>query len=238
MPRNVELITVDISKTLGRFTGRSTSAQLAELTPLAALDPALVGETVRALLYRAPKLTSHLVDQVCDRLLIPCRKFPTEWGRGYEPFPHAEHVLEELAEIAPVVALSNMSVTGGPERVAAIMRAHGHTLTNIYTSWALGAAKPIPWLWNSIAGKNKTVTGSVVHIGDQLVADVYGAWTAGARVVHLRTTNEPVDYPKNSSSRIASVTDLAEAVPVIRAWAERKSTARARRSQPRGRREA
>ncbi|GAB3167637.1 hypothetical protein GCM10027258_93310 [Amycolatopsis stemonae] len=177
---------------------------------------------MRALLYRAPKLTPNLVEEVCDRLLIPCRKFPTEWDRGYEPFPRAEHVLEELAEIAPVVALSNMAVTGGPERVAAVKRAHGRTLTDVYASWALGAAKPTPWLWNSTAGKHKVVTGSIVHIGDQLVADVYGAWTAGARVVHLRTTSQPAVYPNGSGDRIVSVTDLADAVPVVRAWAERK----------------
>ncbi|MEV6832073.1 hypothetical protein [Amycolatopsis sp. NPDC051102] len=90
MPDPVALITADVSRTLGRFTGQPTIAQLADLSPLATVKPALVGETVQALLHRAPELS-----------------------------------LEEPVQIAPEVALSNMSVTGGPERVAAIRRVHG-----------------------------------------------------------------------------------------------------------------
>ncbi len=220
MPDPVELITIDVSRTLGRFTGRSTSERLAELTPLAALAPALVGETVRSLLYREPELTPALTSQLCDRLLIPRADFPTQWDRGYEPYPHAEHVLKELARIAPVVALSTMSVTGGPERVAAVKKEHARTLTAVYASFAVGGAKPEPWLWHSTAGKHDVETAHVVHIGDQLVADVYGAWTAGARVVHLRATSEPVDYPDDTGDRIVPVFDLADVVPVVRAWAQ------------------
>ncbi|SFW13835.1 HAD family hydrolase [Amycolatopsis australiensis] len=219
MPDRVALITVDVSRTLGIFTGRTTSTQLADLTPLAAIKPNLVGETVRSLLYRAPELTPDLASRLCDQLLIPRDNLPTQWHRGYEPYPHAQHVLEELAQIAPVVALSNMSVTGGPERVAAIKREHGHTLTEVYASFLLGGAKPERWLWHVTAGKHQAEPAHVVHIGDQLAADVYGAWAAGARVIHLRTSDQPVDYPADSGSRIASVHDLADAVPLIRAWA-------------------
>jgi hypothetical protein len=43
-----------------------------------------------------------------------------------------------------------------------------------------------------------------------------------ARVIHLRTTREPTVYPNGSRDRIASVPDLVDVVPVVRAWAERK----------------
>jgi FMN phosphatase YigB (HAD superfamily) len=219
MPDTVELIVVDVSRTLGVFTGQTTRERVAELTPLAQFNPSLIGETIRALLYRAPQLTPDLIGQFCDRLVIPFADFPTQWDRGYQPYAHAQHVLEELATIAPVIALSNMSVTGGAERVRAIQHEHSRTLAAVYTSFGLGGAKPEPWLWHHLAGKHEVNIANVVHIGDQLTADVYGAWTAGARVVHLRDDSQPAGYPKDSDERIAGVADLTDALPIIRSWA-------------------
>lgn len=223
MPDTVELITVDVSRTIGIFTGRTTREQLAELSPLAEVDPRFVGETVRAMLLREPELTPILAEQLCDRLLIPRAALPTRWHRGYQPYPYAEHVLQQLSEIAPVVALSNMSVLGGAERVRDIEREHRRTLTAVYASFALGGAKPEPWLWHSIAGKHGADTANVVHIGDQLIADVYGAWTAGARVIHLQAEDQPVDYPQDRGGRIARAADLRDVLPIVRSWATSQS---------------
>lgn len=221
MAATVELITVDVNRTLGTFTGRSTENRLGELSPLADLSPHLAAETVRCLLHRAPELTSELISQVCRRLLIPFSEFPARWDRGYLPYPAAYQVLNELAEIAPVVALSNMAVTGGPERVAAVRREHFGALVGVYTSFQLGGAKPEPWLWQAIAGRHAAEIENVVHIGDQLTTDVYGALWAGARVIHLCNDPEATIYPAGSENRVSTVFDLRDAAQVVRTWAER-----------------
>lgn len=216
----VDLIVVDLGHTTGAFTGDSTSAVLRELSPLTQVTPFRIAETVRCLLHRAPELTDELVGEVCQRLLIPPAAFPTTWERGYRPYEHTARALDELRRIAPVVALSNMSVAGGPERVAAVKAAHGSELAEVYTSYRLGGTKPEPWLWHTIAAHHGTNIGHVVHIGDRVDADVYGALCAGARVVHLPQGNEPTLYPHGSEGRVFTAHDLLDAVPVVRAWAK------------------
>ncbi|WP_344419494.1 HAD-IA family hydrolase [Amycolatopsis minnesotensis] len=155
---------------------------------------------------------------MCQRLLIPYGNFPTDWDRGYVPYEDASATLDELATIAPVVTLSNMAVTGGPERVAAVRAAHGHQLEEVYTSYRLGGAKPEPWLWRMIADRRGVHIDRVVHIGDRLDADVYGAYFAGARVVHLRKEGSTV-YPPFSGDHIRTVFRLSDAAAAVRAWA-------------------
>lgn len=219
MAAKVDLITVDISRTLGTFTGTSTKDRLLELSPLADVAPDRAGEAVRCLLHRAPALTSELIGQVSRQLLIPFREFPTRWDRGYLPYPHAHNALKELAEIAPVVALSNMAVTGGPERVSKVRAEHFGTLRAVYTSFKLGGAKPEPWLWQAVAGRHRAKVENVVHIGDQLITDVYGALWAGSRVVHLRDATETTVYPDGSQERVLTACDLPTAVQAVRSWA-------------------
>lgn len=219
MPGKVQLITVDIDRTIGTFTGRSTKDRLRELSPLADIAPERAAEVVRCLLHRAPVLTGELMSQVCRQLLIPFKEFPTRWDRGYLPYPQAHRALKELGKIAPVVALSNMSVTGGLERVDKVRTEHYGGLRAVYTSFKLGGAKPEPWLWQAVAGKHCAEVENVVHIGDQLMTDVYGALWAGARVVHLRNGAETAVYPKVSPGKLFTAFDLSDAVPVVREMA-------------------
>ncbi|QWF78686.1 HAD family hydrolase [Amycolatopsis sp. CA-230715] len=219
MTGRVNLITIDIGNTLGEFTGRSTTDRLRELSRLNEIAPHRTVEAVRALLHRAPELTEDLVCQVCQRLLIPYDLFPANWGRGYVPYPDASATLAGLREVAPLVALSNMAVTGGPERVAAVRAAHGDELEEVYPSYRLGGAKPEPWLWQMIADRRGVNVSDVVHIGDRLDADVYGPFFAGARAVHLRKEGSTV-YPPFSGDHIRTVFRLSDAVQVVRGWAE------------------
>jgi FMN phosphatase YigB (HAD superfamily) len=219
MSGKVQLITVDIGRTLGVFTGQSTIDRLRELSPLADIAPYRIPEAVRSLLHRAPELTSELVSQVCRRLLIPFSEFPTEWNRGYKPYPYTDRWLAQLAQIAPVVALSNMAITGGPERVAAVKTAHSADLVEVHTSFQLGGAKPEPWVWQAIAGRYGAEIEGVVHIGDRLDADVYGALYAGARVIHIRHGAEPWTYPKGSERMVRTVHDLGDAVYAVKGLA-------------------
>ncbi|GAA4661742.1 HAD hydrolase-like protein [Amycolatopsis dongchuanensis] len=71
-----------------------------------------------------------------------------------------------------------------------------------------------------IAARHGADIEHVVHIGDRLDADVYGALVAGARVVHLTQGNGPAVYPKNTEGRMFAARDLLAAVPVVRAWAK------------------
>lgn len=225
MGNKVQLITVDIGRTLGAFTGVSTKDRLAELAPSHVIGPDRIAETVRSLLHRAPVLTDELIERVCQRLLISPADFPAEstWHRGYTPYHDTAQALWMLNEIAAVVALSNMAVTGGPQRVAAVNAAHPGVLAKVYTSFQLGGAKPEPWLWQIVAANHRADIGAVIHIGDRLDADVSGALSAGARVIHIhRPGDEPAHYPKGNDQRVATVPSLLDAVPVVVAWARRR----------------
>ena len=80
-------------------------------------------------------------------------------------------------------------------------------------------AKPEPWLWQAVAGRHRAKVENVVHIGDQLIPDVYGALWAGSRVVHVRDAADATVYPEGSQERVLTACDLPTAVQVVRSWA-------------------
>ena len=177
------LIVVDIGRTLGRFTGPSVTEILTGLCPWGHLNGAGVRARVQSILHVAPELSEDVIRRVCDALLIDRDNWPSPWPEsGFEPFPDATQALATLAEIAPVVALTNISVTGH-DRLAEVERHLGDHLSGIYTSFALGGRKPERWLWHHIATLHDTTTDQVMHCGDRWIEDVLGASYAGARAV-------------------------------------------------------
>lgn len=193
------LVIVDIGRTLGRFTGPSVTEVLTDLSPWGRLNPAGVRARVQSILHIAPELTEDVIRRVCDALLIDRDRWPSPWpSGGFQPFPDAADALTALADIATVVALSNLSVTG-QDRLDAVERHLGRHLSAIYTSFALGGRKPERWLWHDIATRHHTTTDGLVHCGDRWIEDVLGASYAGARAVWVPyepTLPAPVSPPE------------------------------------------
>jgi hypothetical protein len=137
------LIVVDVGSTLGRFTGagRSTTAVLANLAP-STFPRDLISRTVCRLLHREPQLTEDVIREVCDELHIDRDAWPEPWPTSsFEPYEGTVDCLARLAVLGPVIALSNLSITGRP-RMETLAHTCGEYLTGIYPSSSGPASRP------------------------------------------------------------------------------------------------
>jgi FMN phosphatase YigB (HAD superfamily) len=215
--RTPELIVVDIGSTLGTFTGPSVKDVLIDLCPWGHLNPAQVQYRVQSILHVSPELTEEVIQRVCDALLIDRADWPSPWPPGgFRSYPGIGSIVAALAQVAPVVALSNLSVTG-VDRIAAVERHLGRHLSAIYTSYGLGGRKPERWLWRHIAQLHDTTPERVVHCGDRWIEDVLGAADAGAHAVWIPST---LDAPAHDAlphlrDRITTARDLSTLVDLI-----------------------
>lgn len=214
---------VDVGSTLGRFVGdgRSTTAVLASLAP-ASFPRELVVRAVCRVLHREPQLTGDVIREVCDELHIYRGAWPDLWpASSFEPYDDTLDCLARLAVMGPVVALSNMSVTGRP-RIEALAHACGKYLTEIYPSYQLGACKPARWLWRYVADLHGLRAHQVIHIGDRWAEDVLGPVGVGGRAVWIRRKDVPVpgDTTTLPAERWTAVDGLTAAVEVVEQWAE------------------
>lgn len=131
----------------------------------------------------------------------------------FSSLPGIGAALAALAEIAPIVALSNLSVTG-TDRIAEVERHLGRHLSEIYTSYRLGGRKPERWLWHHIAKLHGTTTDHMLHCGDRWIEDVLGAAYSGARAAWIPHRSSSSDYSPSPrfQNRIATVSSLAAVV--------------------------
>jgi FMN phosphatase YigB (HAD superfamily) len=215
------LIVVDVGSTLGRFAGDgcSTTAVLAGLAP-PTFPRDLIARTVCRVLHRVPSLTEEVIREVCDELHIDRDAWPESWpSSSFEPHDDAVDCLARLAAEGPVVALSNLSVTGRP-RMEALAQVCGKYLTEIYPSYQLGACKPARWLWRYVADLHGVRPHQVVHIGDRWAEDVLGPLSVGGRAVWIRPNDMPVpdDALALPAHRWTAVDGLAAAVSVVKQW--------------------
>src|ERR1043165_7757302 len=122
----IPLIVLDVGSTLGRFIGdgRSTTSVLAELAP-PTFPRELIARTICRVLHRAQSLTEEVIREVCDELHIERDAWPEPWpDSSFEPFDDTLDCLKRLAALGPVLAVSNLSITGAP-RMAALAEACG-----------------------------------------------------------------------------------------------------------------
>lgn len=218
----VSVVVLDVGNTMGTFTTPSTADVLAPLSPM---PEDVVREEVRRVLHRAPALTEEVIQDICDALLIPQCDWPIPRPDSqFEVFDYTVPVLRELIRLAPVVTLSNIAVTCGPQRMRDLHQQCGDLLTEIYTSYQLGYRKPAPWLWRYIADEGGGHVRDAVHVGDLWHNDVCGAVAAGARAILVsRTRSEPPTVPPIEKwpagpDRIAVVDDLRQVPAVIARW--------------------
>jgi FMN phosphatase YigB (HAD superfamily) len=218
----IRLIVSDVSHTLGLFDKPDTTEVLRALSPL---PEHVITEEERRVLHRASALTDEVLQDLCDALLIRRSDWPETWpDGGFTAFDYTPAVLTELSQLAPVVTLSNLSITYGPRRMQNLLEQCGPLLSGIFTSYELGSRKPAPWLWRYIADHYHVHTNDVVHIGAPWYDDICGATAAGARAIFLASTHRSTqhvpplrDWPA-SPNRIAIVDDLRQVPDVIEGW--------------------
>ena len=218
----VGLVVLDVGNTMGRF---STPSAADVLVPLSPMPPEVVHEEVRRVLHRAPALTDDVVNDICESLLISPWDWPTPWPDSrFTVFDYTVPVLRELVKLAPVVTLSNIAVTCGPQRMHDLHRQCGELIREIYTSHKMGYRKPASWLWRYIADENGVHVRDAVHVGDLWHNDICGAIAAGARAILVTgTRDEPRVVPPQNEwpagpDRIAIVDDLRGVPDVIARW--------------------
>jgi FMN hydrolase / 5-amino-6-(5-phospho-D-ribitylamino)uracil phosphatase len=217
IPPQPNLIVVDIGSTLGTFTGPSVRDVLIDLCPWGHLSPAQVQYRVQSILHVEPELTEEVIARVCDALLINRADWPSPWpAGGFRPYPDTPDALATLAQTAPVVALSNLSVTG-TDRIAAVERFLGQHLTAIYTSFRLRGRKPERWLWRHIAHLHDTTPEQIIHCGDRWIEDALGAADVGAHAVWIHDTTAalPCVPQLRLRERITVARDLPAAARLI-----------------------
>jgi FMN phosphatase YigB (HAD superfamily) len=225
----ISLITTDVRDTLGIFTKPTVKQILFDLSGIPAVEDKaqIVGEVARRFLHTTPELTDEVIWDVCGALLIDRRDWPDPWPRGgFLPYPYTNQVLAELSQIAPVTALSNLSILGAT-RMDDLDRYCGQYLDDIHTSYDMRRRKPDPRLWLDIADIYRIAADEIVHIGDRWVHDICGAYHAGAHAIHVTGTRDdhhPIPPHDELGGRVAVVTDLRDVPAVIRAWCERDGT--------------
>jgi FMN phosphatase YigB (HAD superfamily) len=216
------LIVVDVGSTLGQFTGdgRSTTNILADLVP-PTFPRHLITRTVCRVLHRVDRVTEEVIREVCDELHVDRDRWPDPWpASGFDPYEDTNECLARLNRVAPVVALSNLSVTGAP-RLDALADSCGKYLGHIYSSYQLGACKPARWLWRYVADHHGARSDDVIHIGDRWAEDVLGPLSVGGRAIWVNHSGLGLP-PKRPAQpdRLAMVGRLAAAADVVERWLE------------------
>jgi FMN phosphatase YigB (HAD superfamily) len=131
-----------------------------------------------------------------------------EYSRAFvdaiPPPPEIARILGRLASTRRLAVLSNwpLAITIDRYVEAAGWRPH---LAAVVVSERVGAIKPHPRIFRAaetaLGGPSRT---SILHVGDDWVADVVGARGAGWRAGYLRS--RPADSPLPSSERTEGVT--------------------------------
>lgn len=206
------LITVDVAGTLGEFTGPSTEDVLAELSPLGTVAPRLVTEICHCELDRREFLSDHLINTVCDELLIERTAWPIPWPTtGFIPYPDALDALERMFPVARIVAVSNLPITDN-NRAIELEDALGLYLFAVRLSCDLGMRKPSREFWAEIARRHNTSVEQIVHIGDRWDEDALGASHSGAQAIWISTTPPP---SPDTTGRIRIARSLLDAARLV-----------------------
>jgi FMN phosphatase YigB (HAD superfamily) len=183
----IDLISVDVGGTLGFAEGPGVATRLIEASPLSADQ---VRRVMRERLHTKPAITVELIDDICNALCIPPDPAPfTAPPPELILYPWTLPALADLAALAPVVTLSNVTcVDADSDRLAARLMPH---VTGHYPSCRTGFAKPDPNAFHAVARQHGARLSQMVHIGDDWVCDVLGAVNAGAHAVWI-SRGQPV----------------------------------------------
>lgn len=222
------LFTVDIGYTMGTFRGHPVEllADLAQQHHPKTADEeetnpwkTRAAEINRWILCTTPEADQHVIETVSAYLMFPQHLWPENESAGFRAYEFAHEALSELQTIGDIVALSNLSILGGSAIVQDVEAQLGGHLTSIYTSYNLRACKPHSRCWQTIADDHGVSPDDIVHIGDLIVEDIYGALNAGCgRAILVNTGGHVVPRTLSEDSRVTVVHDLREAVTAIDSW--------------------
>jgi putative hydrolase of the HAD superfamily len=139
------------------------------------------------------------VDAVVDspEIAWTLDRYRERWVEGIPVHPGVAHVLRRLAEDRRLGILSNWPHAA---TLRAQVDAAGWTpwLSAIVVSSEVGAIKPAPTMFRAAEaalGWPDAPAGSILHVGDDLRADVAGARRAGWRAAWLRRDNPGSPLP-------------------------------------------
>ncbi|MFF1714393.1 HAD family hydrolase [Streptomyces sp. NPDC058268] len=208
-------MSLDVGYTLGEPSGTTLTQRLAALSPLPAGEAKQIAQ--RSLHALDPRSASVAVDRVCAELGILADDFPHgHRPPGFTLWPGAREAVARIAQIAPVVTLSNVTYWDElASDVAGLLAPH---LLAHYPSWRLGFAKPDPRAVQTVARLHGVPPSQLLHVGDSLDYDIRGALAAGARALWI-TPHPPSSEARRLLTRFAGravvVPDLSAAVAHI-----------------------
>ncbi|WP_195905990.1 HAD family hydrolase [Parafrankia discariae] len=154
-------------------------------------------------------MTQDLIQDLCQRLDIAASGLGDIVAARLEPVPYLDQALRDLAHLAPVVTLSNVSAAEFDE--GELRRVTAPYVVEFYPSCRTGFAKPDPRAFRHVARTHGVPISDLVHIGDSWECDILGATRAGAVPVWVR----PTDSPDLGYSTPLSVSNLLAAVHLL-----------------------
>lgn len=223
------LLTVDVVGTMGDAIG-DPAQLLADVAqrhhPLPSMGDGenpwkrRAAEINRWFLNVAPTLDEDTIGEVSSYLMFPADAWPENQESGFCAYDYTEDALDELGTVGDVVALSNLSILGGPTVVQALNERFGHLIAHVYTSYALGTRKPHRRCWRTIAHERGIPVSDLIHIGDTVAEDIIGAFNAGCRgAILVGAPGQPVPAWLRENPRFVAVNDLRAAASAAAAWA-------------------
>jgi putative hydrolase of the HAD superfamily len=143
-----------------------------------------------------------------------------EIAADIEPLPGVESMVNNLASQYRVGLLTNGPVRAQRDKLSTL--GWEDAFDAALVTGELEAGKPDPRAFESIASELGVDPGSVVYIGDEVEADVYGATNAGMTAIQILLEDGPAPDPRAvahveqadvATGVPAAVTDLAAAGP-------------------------
>ncbi len=210
-----ELIVLDVGGTLGESIAPTVSSRLIELSPLPEAD---VKKIIQDILLVAHHGELPSPNELCAKLDIDAARWPIECVTApFEIYPATVPAVTKLANIAPVVTLSNSPAWHAHHHETLAIACSPH-LTALYTSYGLGVpAKPDPAAFHLISVRHSVPAERIVAVGDRWSVDVVAALDANVGTI-IWTSKEPNDSPEPqliANGRVHVIDNISGVVPLI-----------------------
>jgi FMN phosphatase YigB (HAD superfamily) len=216
MTEPIELISLDIGGTLGSAQGPGLTQRLVERSPL---EPRTATAVIRQLVITYQTLTGEAIAEICDALRIPAD--PELFYQPAPPFSLYDGALDalgELAKLAPLVTLSNVSCIDVED--PQLHKALNGVVEEQFPSCRIGYAKPDIRAFRAVAATRQVPLERITHIGDDWACDVLGALDAGCRAMWISRGRPVPDERVLVDHEVATAADLAQAAAHLAAFIE------------------
>lgn len=207
MTTPIELISLDVGGTLGVPAGSGLTQRLVQRSPL---EPITATAIIRQLVITCQAITEDVVREVCDALEIALdASLFHQPAATFTFYSGIEDTLRDLARLAPLVTLSNVSCVDADN--PALRRELVRYVDDQFPSCRIGYAKPDARAFLAVAAARGVPPERIVHIGDDWACDVLGALDAGCRAVWISHDRPIPDARVFVEHQAAAVADLAHA---------------------------